>query len=291
MSVHVPSFVRNNPVLSYYLLTFVLSWSAILAAVGPAGFPGSPAHIQKMLPVMIVAMLLGPGAASLLFTGLVDGKAGYRELRSRLFRWRVGIGWTAVALLTAPLVWMGLNLVLSLRFHGFIPKLFTECQKGPLLAMGISAGLAAGMFEELGWTGFAIPRLRLRFGDFTTAVVVGFFWGLWHLPVNVVASGTPEGTLSVPTLIGSLIFSIGILSAYRVLMVWVWDHTGSLLIAMLMHASLTSMSIILGPSATPEMMAIAWNLVMAATLWIVVGATSMLRRRGLKKAVTRPVPS
>ena len=41
------------------------------------------------------------------------------------------------------------------------------------------AGLMVGIFEELGWTGFAIPRLRLRYNVFTTGIIVGLVWGAW----------------------------------------------------------------------------------------------------------------
>lgn len=280
------SVVKKHPVLSYYILTFVISWGGILAVVGPAGFPGNPLRVQKMFPVLVLAMLGGPSIASILLTGLAFGKAGYRDLLSRLLKWRVGIGWYAAALLTAPLVWMAVNSALSLRVHEFIPKLFTESNKGTLVAMGSVVGLSAGIFEELGWTGFVIPKLRPRWDAVKTGVIVGFLWGVWHLLVVVVANGTPSGTLNVPGLIGAVIFSLGILSAYRILMIWVWDRTGSLFIAMLMHASLTAMSIILGPSATPGKMAITWNLIMAATLWIVVAAISVITRKENAEAVS-----
>ena len=57
--------------------------------------------------------------------------------------------------------------------------------------MGFAAGLSVGIFEELGWTGFAIPMLRLRFDALQTDTIVGFLWGAWHIPVNVLSNLTP----------------------------------------------------------------------------------------------------
>ena len=132
-------------------------------------------------------------------------------------------------------------LALSLLSPEFLPGIFTTDDKASLLLFGIVAGLMVGIFEELGWTGFAIPRLRLRYGVLTTGLIVGFLWGAWHFLVNFWASGSPSGALSAgPLAARRLVFSVGILPAYRVLMVWVYDRTGSLLVAMLMHASLTA---------------------------------------------------
>ena len=271
-------FTKQHPVLAFYVLTFAISWGCILMAVSQGGVPGNPAQLQKMIPVMIVAMLAGPTVASILLTGVVGGRAGYRDLLTRLVTWRVGFGWYAVALLTAPLVLMAVPLALSLRSPEFLPRVFTESNKGPLLLMGFAVGSTVGIFEELGWTGFVIPKLRLRFCAFVTGAIVGFLWGAWHVPVNVLSSGTPSGAISIPSLLGTLLFSLGLLPAYRILMVRVWDHTGSLSVAMLMHMTLTASNIILGATATPGMTGLAFNLVLTGAMWIIVAASAVASR-------------
>lgn len=271
--------IKQHSVLSFYVLTFAISWGGIVIAVGLGGMPRDPAQLAKMIPVMIAAMLTGPAVSSILVTGIAGGRVGYRDLLSRLIQWRLPIGLYAAALLTAPLVLMTVPLVLSLRFSNFLPRILTERNKGSILLMGFVVGSVAGLFEELGWTGFVIPKLRLRFDSFSTATIVGFLWGAWHLPVNIISCVTPSGTLSVPSLLGTLLFSFGLLPAYRVLMVRVWDHTGSLLVAMLMHLTLTASNIILGPAATPGMMALIFNLVLAAALWIIAAASIVASRK------------
>ena len=271
--------IKQHPVLSFYVLTFLISWGGMGLVIVRDGLPGDPAKLARMVPVMIVAMLAGPSVACLVLTGMAQGSAGYRELRARLATWRLGIGWYAAALLTAPLVLTAVPLALALRVPGFVPRIFTEANKGPLLMMALAAGLAAGCCEELGWTGFVIPRLRARWSALGTGVVVGLLWGFWHAPVNLMASSTPSGGLSLPSLLGSLLFSFGLLPAYRILMVWVWDHTGSLLLAMLMHFSLTAGNITLGATAAPGMMAPIFVLALTAGMWIVV-ALSAFRSPG-----------
>jgi membrane protease YdiL (CAAX protease family) len=270
--------IKQRPVLTYYILTFTISWGALLVAVGFGGLPRNPEQLTKMIPVLIVAMLGGPSVASASLTAVAGGKAGYRDLVSRLFKYRLAISWYAAALLSAPLLLMVVPLALSLRFPEFIPRIFTDTNKGSVLQMGFAAGLSVGIFEELGWTGFVIPRLRLRFGALQTGAIVGFLWGAWHIPVNVLASVTPSGTLSVPNLLGALIFSFGILPTYRVLMVWVYDHTGSLLIAMLMHFSLTASNIIFGLTAAKGMTSPGFSLAVSILLWIMIAATARARK-------------
>jgi membrane protease YdiL (CAAX protease family) len=104
--------------------------------------------------------------------------------------------------------------------------------------------------EELGWTGFATRRLRLRYAVLGTGFIVGVLWGAWHLPINYWASGVTSGEVSLAIwlplwLVGTF---VGELTAFRVLMVWVYERTdGSLLVAMLMHVSLATFTVILSP--------------------------------------------
>jgi hypothetical protein len=124
-----------------------------------------------------------------------------------------------------------------------------------------------------------IPRLRLHFDALRTGAIVGFLWGAWHIPVNLLSSVTSSGTLSMSNLVGALIFSFGILPSYRVLMVWVYDHSESLLIAVLMHLSLTASNIIFGLSAAKGMTSPVFSLVISITLWVVIAASVIASQR------------
>jgi uncharacterized protein len=282
------SSIKRHPVVAYYALTFAISWGGILIVVRPGGIPGTPGNFEKLLGAVILVMFAGPSVSSLLLTAIFEGRPGLRELFSRLLRWRVAIRWYLVALLTAPLVLAAIPLALSLPFPEFLPRLFVANDKTSLLLFGILAGLST-VLEELGWTGFAVPRLRLRYSILTTGCIVGFLWGAWHLLVNFWSSGSPSGSLSLPLLLHSVFFSVGVLPAYRVLLVWVYDRTGSLLVVTLMHAGLTASNIILVPAATGVTL-VAWSLILAAALWAIVAAVAaasggQLSRRPLRKQV------
>jgi len=274
----IKAFIERHPLLSYFALTFVISWGGLLiaAGVGTSGLSPTPEQLQTMIPYAVPTMLLGPPVASILLTGLLNGRAGLRDLLARMRRWRVGARWYAVALLAAPLVFTAVLLALSLLSPEFLPRILTTSDKAALVLMGIAVGLGAGIFEELGWTGFAIPRMRLRYGVLGTGLIVGVLWGAWHFFMNFWASGVTTGELSlaifVPTwLLGIL---VGQLTAFRVLMVWVYDRTESLLVAMLMHVSLTASTVILMPPV-PGVASVILSFVPAAAMWVVVGAVAV----------------
>ena len=262
--------------LIYYALTFAISWGGILLVIGgPGGIPATPKQFERLLPFMFLPMLAGPSVAGILLTGLVHGRAGLREFLSRLLRWRVGARWYAVALLTAPLLMTASLLALLPTFGLLLPGIVTTNDKASLLLVGMAAGLGAGIFEELGWTGFAIPKLRLRYGVLTTGLIVGVLWGAWHFLVNVWSSGDSSGALSLALFLPSFLFSVGVLPAYRVLMVWVYDRTGSLLVAMLMHLSLATGNIIFVPLAISGVPFVTWVFILTAALWVVVAAVAV----------------
>ena len=262
----IEAFVTRRAVRIYFALAFAVSWAGVLFVVGPGGIPTTVEHLMTIGPAMYVAMLAGPSVAGLLMTGLVSGRAGLREVLARLLTWRVGGRWYAVALLTAPFLAMAVSLALSLLSPEFLPAVFMANDKAPVLRSGLAGGLMVGIFEELGWTGFAIPRMRRRYGVLSTGLLVGVLWGAWHF-IMFWEPGSFSGALPLALLLVKL-FSW--LPAYRVLMVWVYDRTGSLLLAMLMHAGLTATQLILMPSPASGMSLLTSILAWAAALWIAV---------------------
>jgi membrane protease YdiL (CAAX protease family) len=206
-----------------------------------------------------------------------------------LLKWRVGARWYATALLTAPLSMLAALLLLSIFSPQYLPRIVAADNKTALLLMGLAVGLLAGIFEELGWTGFAIPTLRLRYSILSTGLVVGVLWGVWHFLVNFWASGVTAGSLSLAIFLPLWIISVvvGQLTAYRILMVWVYDHTGSLLMAILMHVSLAAGTFILSPP-TPGPAYWILGFAYAAAMWIVVGVLYALNQGKLSRP---PLPS
>jgi hypothetical protein len=108
---------------------------------------------------------------------------------------------------------------------------------------------------------------------------VGVLWGAYHFSV-IYWSTSPSGALPLVILLAQL---FAWLPAYRVLMVWVYDRTGSLLVAMLMHAVLTSGMIILTPTAISGAPLLTWLVVLAAVLWSAVAAIAVANHGHLSR--------
>jgi membrane protease YdiL (CAAX protease family) len=261
-------------VLTYFALAFAISWSGVLLVIGgPGGIPGTSEQTERLFPFVYLAMLVGPSVAGFLLAGAVQGRAGLREFLSRLLRWQVGARWYAVAILAAPLLLAATLFPLSLASPVFLPGILTTSDKASLLLVAIMVGLGAGFFEEMGWTGFAVPGLRLRYGVFATGLIVGLLWGAWHFLVNLWGIGNSAGAISLALFLPVVLFSF--LPAFRVLMVWVYDRSGSLLVAMLMHVSLTASTLILQPIDVAGMRAVTYDLVLTAAMWILVAAVAL----------------
>jgi uncharacterized protein len=273
----ITAYIRKHPVPTYYALTFAISWSgALLVIGGPGGIPGTGEEIMRLMPLVMVAWFAGPSLAGILLTGLLDGRAGLRELGSRLVRWRVGARWYAVALLTAPFLMATILLAFSLSSPDFRPRLVTADDTVSLLAFGMISALMTAFFEELGVTGFAVHRLRLSHSVLGTGLIVGLLWGVWRSLVVVWAGSGAVGTLAP-----ILFYSAGLFSwlpAFRLLMVLVYDRTGSLLVALLMHTSLVASWTILTPVTITGMRLVTYYWVLTAALCVVVAAVALANR-------------
>lgn len=263
------ALIKRHPLLAYYVLTFAISWGGFVLAVGPGSLVSTDWQAEGKFLSAVIVMLAGPSVAGLLLTGLVDGRAGYRDLIGRLVTWRVGIRWYALAILPAPIVTAGVLFTLSLTSSLLIAE-----NKAAVVLAGLGAA-ATTLLEEVGWTGFAVPRLRRRHSVPMTGLIVGVLWGLWHLLQQVFSSGTYAGGIPwLAFLMLALFAAVASLTAYRVLMVWVYDRTGSLLVTTLMHGMLTASSIFwFTPIATGALfLADVW--LVAAVMWLLVGAVA-----------------
>jgi len=177
------AMIRRYPLVAYFFLAFGISWDGIALVAGPLALSGG----QLMLGLLI-AVSAGPATASVVLTGIVDGRAGYSDLGARLTRWRLAPRWYAAALLLNPVALLVVLAALSVASPEYVPDILTNesplarsmgfAAASPLLIVGlaIGAGLVAGLFEELGWTGFATPRLLALLQPGTTGHTVDIVW-------------------------------------------------------------------------------------------------------------------
>lgn len=278
-------YSKRFPASTYFILTHVISWGGELLVIGGfSSIPGTTEAFETLLLPAVLVMLAGPSIAGILCTWLFQGTSGLNELQSRVLRWRLDARWYALALVAAPLAVAVTLLLLSHSSRIFLPGIFTTSTPWFHFVLGIVTELAAGFFEELGWTGFATPQLRRRYSMFSTGIIVGLVWGLWHLLVVWWGSGATSGGLSMTLYLPIMLFSF--LPPYRMLMTWVYERTGSVLISMLMHAALTTSVRIFDPLAISGVPTLIYNLALGAVLWVgvisVIVSPSLSGRRHIR---------
>lgn len=271
-------WLQRHPVLAYFGLVFALAWGALLPITdGPLSATGNDRMANPLFVLAILAAPLAPATASLVLTGLLDGRAGYRDLSGRLRHWRVGWPWYAAALMAGPLPVLVAAFILAMLLHSpeFLPAILTGPAPSGLIPLGIAAGLIAGIFEELGWTGFAVPRLRRSHGILVTSLLVGLVWGAWHFP----AFWRTDTFAAALPLVFVLVQLFAWLPAYRVLLVATHDRTHSLPVVMLMHASLSASTVILARPGLSDAQSILSILAWGALLWTIAGVVLVASRR------------
>lgn len=210
--------VRRSPLVSFFVLAYLFAWGLVLLTGISMAFG--------------FLALFGPAAAALIVTACAEGRAGVRALLARVAIWRVGLRWYLVAL--------GLPALLALGVIGLQIALGAP----PALQLSALSPLTLLLFvlvigEELGWRGFALPRLQARYGALGASLILGLLWAAWHLPNQLIPGLEHYGS-------GILAFAAYVVPM-TVLFTWLSTHTrGSVLLAWLFHGAINS-PILVGP--------------------------------------------
>lgn len=281
----IRELIARRPVVVYYVLTFGLSWGGFLLAGWGGLRLGTGWENDPRFWYAVLAMVAGPTVAGLLLTVLGWGARGLRELLDRLLQWRTSPRWYAAALLIAPLVQASVLFALTPLGPEYLPSIVAAHDTVSLLVLGIAAGLGGALIEELGWTGFAVPRMWRRYGVLTTGLIVGVLWAVWHLLQMLWVGSTSAGGLPPMLFMAQYLFTAtAALAAYRVLMVWVYAATESLLLAVLMHASYIFSTLIVLAPPTIGLPFLIYSWTFAIALWAVVAVVVLGRRDQMRAA-------
>ncbi len=259
-------------IVGFVLLTFAFTWTAwlvpaALTAPSHAGFfgPGGPIFLLGVFAPALVALAL---------TAYCEGRAGVAGLLARIGRWQV-----SARLYLFAIGYMAATKLLAALIHRMAVGAWPAFGDTPVpLMLGailVSTWVQAG--EEVGWRGYALPRLATRMGLGGASVLLGVVWALWHLPLFFLPGSGSDGQ-SFP------IYLVHV-TALSVAMSWLyWRAQGSLLLVMLMHASVNNTTGIV-PAAVPNAlhpMSLEGSLVAWATVGVssVVAALLLLRMHG-----------
>lgn len=258
-------WIARHSILTYIFLTLVWSfgiWSLLFLYIKPGEL------MQSAPPISFLFVVLGgfgPSLSGLLTTWLVYGWEGLHAIGARLGHWRVGRWW--LVLLIIPVV---TALTPFLRWLLGYP-VDTGAMIN-LLGPGIALGFTAGLMEEFGWRGFLLPHLRKRYSPLVATLWLGLIWGgVWHGYADYFAfGGRGMATWVLIILLGPIL-----LTAWSIIITWVYERTqGSMLLAWLLHASISASALICGQTYTTTAEEITWTAVSvgfailaAAVIW------------------------
>lgn len=254
MKTYLRAFLKQHDVTIFFILVFVCTWlhtiPEIAVSQGLLAHPPAPAI---SLVLQVLGILGGPAGAALLVVAITHGKTGLKEWIRPLSRWRVGLQWYAVVLFSYLIIALVSFGGAQLLTGGAGPSLL-ESMQARLAEMRTGLGLSSAplwltflvllvysmvvvpLYEELGWRGFALPRLQEKHSALSAGLVIGSIWAVWHLPNFFIRGAPQEGMPFIGFFLEIVAFSI--------LLVWVYNNThGSLLMPFLWHGAIIVTSI------------------------------------------------
>lgn len=218
----IRSLIKQSPLVTFFLLAVILPWIG-----GPLSdwiYNGTILSIVFALPVAV--LVASPLLAALVVMSVCEGKAGVKRLLGQFTRWRVGLRWYAIALLLPPAIY--LSAIYVNVFMGAPAPSMAQLGAWSTLLMTFALRLVnpfdGPMMEELGWRGFAQPRLQKRFSPLVANLILGVVVVLWH--VRYLLGGDYAWIYAPATL------------AFTLIAGWLYNRTGgSLLLALLLHVT------------------------------------------------------
>jgi membrane protease YdiL (CAAX protease family) len=219
------------------------------------------------------AILAGPTLAGLIMTGVTEGREGVRRLLRRIALWRVGLRWYLFALIGIPVVMALGTLILPGGLAAFgslgLGYVLTYLALFPLIIV-----LGGPLFEEVGWRGYALPRLQPLYGPLVGTLILGLLWALWHLPQFLIPSwAEASGGRGFLAIVKFVLIAI----AFAIVTTWVFNNTkGSVFLAILVHTSIDAFSIPMGELFSPSEVA---NSLLLSFLVLVVVLVVLTRGR------------
>jgi membrane protease YdiL (CAAX protease family) len=218
------SFVQRHALLLYFVLVFIISWGGTYIVTGTRFLEGEVLELSD-IGLMAVPMLGAPFALGILMTYLADGRTGLSQFFSRMRKWRVGARWY-LPLTIFPILIGSVMVVLSVVVS---PEMVPS-----FLVPFLFIALFSASMEEIGWMGFAFPKMILRQSMLGAALTLGVIHGVWHFFSDYLGNFGSMGLLNW------VLYNAGFFAhvvALRVLIAWVYANTDSLFLAMMMHAS------------------------------------------------------
>ena len=226
--------LARHPLVFYFLIAFAFSWLMFLP--GPLTYFGVLNAGPQALVLLGITGLLGPALSGFIMTAVTEGREGLGRWLRGIVLWRVGPKWYLFAFIGIPVVMVLGTIIRPGALESF--QNLAPLSVLPYLSAFVFMVLIGGpLLEEPGWSGFAQPRLQRLHGPLVGGFILGSLWALWHVLGFLIPS---QGLTDIPprgTVMDFVVFSVALIGLRYVIM-WVFNNTrGSVLMAILVHAS------------------------------------------------------
>lgn len=273
----------SGSLATYFVASYLLTWVFTI----PLAYCYRVVLEGRFAPwlLLFIPGAYGPTIAALALTYRQEGGAGIKALLRRLILWRVHPGWYAAVVLL-PTAWVLLSVALSSfrseAFAGFAPlELLAAVPLYWLLALPFGP-----LAEELGWRGYALPRLQQSYSPVVSSLILSVAWTFWHTPMFWFAGAAIPSFLEISWQAVGLYFLQT--TALTLLFTVLFNHTrGSVLIAILFHTTTNAAENIVFaalPEATDEqrLQVYLWSI---GLMWVLALFSLLLTpRRSLARA-------
>jgi membrane protease YdiL (CAAX protease family) len=236
MRQQIHDVADSHPVASFFVLAYAFSWVGWLPLV-----LGAQGLIQ---PLSYVAGGFGPALAGAVVTWLNSGSV--RAWARQIVRWRVAPRWYLAAF-GLPLVVIGLASFAMVVLGTDIDLSLLSGRLSLVFGSYVIVALVGGGNEEPGWRGFALPRLQEQYTPVPATLLLGVVWAFWHLPQLFV---DPTAVYSFAWLVEQapgMVLRIVNIIGFAFLLTWIYNGTGSVLLAILLHAGINTANSTLVP--------------------------------------------
>jgi uncharacterized protein len=274
MDAVAPKETPLTAVVHFFTLTYLLIWSATLPLIVYLRLSG---NIDAPVILWILAALgnYSPLLAALLLSYRANGRAGIKELLRPITYWRVSVYWYIFVFGFEAFILL-LAAAVGRLATGQWPAVPDDFYLWMLPLVFLIVFFQAGIAEEIGWRGYALPRLQRRWTALHASLLLGVVWAFWHLPGYFIP-GTYHYGRSPLFFIWYL---LGVV-AVTIMMTWIFNGTrGSLLLVILFHTAQNTAvgflpnNVHLGPIPLESLF--YW--IVALIVIAVAGATHLARR-------------
>lgn len=242
--------------LKFFLLTFGVTWACFLTVVRMSHGTAGPSVTAKAL---VLLGTFAPSLVAIAVTALEGGGAAVKALLGRILQAEASAWWYVFAVSYMAVIKLSVAVVYRAA-TGVWPRFGNESIAIILAAIVISTPFQSG--EEIGWRGYALPRLATHMGFGAGSVLLGIIWALWHLPLFYV-SWADTYHQSFPLWAAEV-------TALSVAIAWLYTHAkGSLLLTMLMHSAVNQ-TIGIVPSASANARS-TFSLHASPVMWLTAG--------------------